>query len=278
MYTRSHPFKWGGGKFLIKRRFCQLVIPYLIWSLIACVKNEEFTLGNLFDIILTPDKYYWFLWILFLIFTLFQLSGYFSKKFKMKVNTIIIVMCVLLMGGMVVFNLRICGIQLLSYYFLFYSLGYILHSQSGLQTKKLGILLPLSLIWLFLALNWNMHDLPDWMPLIPHVPKSALQYLYRGVTASIAIYALLGLAPLIIKGNCLFSKWMIKFGIVSLGLYVVHLFYLGYIVDLMHLIIPTNYGIINTSIVFIVVLAISYITIVVLSKKKLTSRYFLGKL
>lgn len=49
-------------------------------------------------------------------------------------------------------------------------------------------------LWAVLAWFWNMHELPVWMPRIPHCPTSLLQYAYRGVTAILAVLVIVGVA------------------------------------------------------------------------------------
>lgn len=98
--------------------------------------------------------------------------------------------CLLLLGIMVGLNLRVFGFQFLAYYYLFYFLGYVIRRFNKLQLTNKSSMICLGLLWAVLAWFWNMHELPVWMPRIPHCPTSLLQYAYRGVTAILAVWLL----------------------------------------------------------------------------------------
>lgn len=268
---------WGGQK-LIGRRAQQLLIPYLIWSLIVFIKNGVYSIDSFINIFERPDKYYWFLWILFWINVLYHLTYFVASKFDIKSDYILIGLCVILAGIMILFNPRVFGIQLLAYFFLSFTFGYYIHKSKCLQTDNKIILFVLFLIWVVLGWYWSMHELPSWMPIIPHVPTAVLQYSYREITAAIAIYVILNGAQYCLNGSNYLNQWMSKFGEVSLGLYVIHLFYLSYIVDALLSMLPmcSTIGIIVLT--CIISFIISYITIVLLLKNKYMSRFLLGKL
>ena len=64
-------YRWGGVKAsrfsLIYRRLQQLIIPFLIWSILKVLLSKQITIDSFINIILYPDGVFWFLWVLFFI-------------------------------------------------------------------------------------------------------------------------------------------------------------------------------------------------------------------
>lgn len=191
-------------------------------------------------------------------------------------------LCALLLGVMVVAELRLFGFQFLAYYFLFYTLGYCLHKYESTALvqalRSRYALIILTALWAFLAWGWTMHGLPSWMPAIPHLPSSLLQYAYRGFTALVAIVVLIGVAPKMLNGTDKLNQMICTLGVVSLGLYVVHISIMGYVVTAVQSVLPSTGNWTWVSFAFVVALAISYLVVWLLSKNKFTARIFLGKI
>lgn len=187
-------------------------------------------------------------------------------------------MCLSLFGVMVAFEIRVFGFQFLSYYFIFYTLGYCIHRYSWLQVSNKMYIAVLFIIWAILAWYWNMHSLPSWMPVIPHVPSTLMQYAYRGLTAAIAILVIFGFAPNSLNGTNITNLIIKELGTVSLGLYVCHLTIIGYVVEVIRYCFPH----INNSIIiilnFIISTIISVIVVDLLKRNKITAKLFLGKI
>lgn len=260
----------------------QLLIPCLVWSLIAIIRRGSFSFDKVLEIVLYPDNYFWFLWVLFWICVIFNLAQLIASKLKVDEMVLILGTCLLLFGVMVVMEIRVLGFQFLAYYFLLYTLGYCLHKYENTSLLKAMhkpyVIIALSLFWAFLAWGWTMHGLPSWMPTIPYVPSALLQYAYRGVTALVAIVVLVGVAPKLLNGTDKLNKMICTLGVVSLGLYVVHLSLIGYIVDGIQTIMPNISTWACVAVAFVVTLAISYLVVWLLNKNKHTARFFLGKI
>jgi len=202
----------------------------------------------------------------------------FSSKLKINESGVILILCTLLLGIMVLLDLRVFGFQFLAYYFLFYTLGYMLHKHES-QLARLhhpAVLFLLFCLWLVLAWGWTMHGLPSWMPSIPYIPTSLLQYAYRGFTALLAVVILLSTAPIILNGTGKLNRAICVIGNVSLGIYVVHLTIIGYIKDGIHIFSGNTQ--VNVALIFIAALILSFIIVTILRKNKLTARYLLGKI
>ena len=260
----------------IYRRFLQLVIPFVIWTLILLVIKSGLTLGNIKLYLFYPDKGLWFLWVLFIINVFFFLGSWVAERLKIKEEYLIVGIGLLLAGIMVVFDFRLLGFQFIAYYYLFYSLGYFLNKYNDrLVTKKKVVIVILSLVWLVLAWFWNMHELPGFLNEIP-IPHTLMQYFYRFVTAAIAIYVLISVFPLILNGENSFNHPFVKLGTISLGIYTTHFIFIGRIVKLC-----SSWGLNDIFVIissFIIALLGSWLIVWLLSKWKITARLLLGKI
>lgn len=273
---------WGGYMRSCKRRAQQLMLPYLAWTLISYIIKGNYTLTAAYYKLMLPDTSFWFLWVLFWICVIFNLAQLAASKLKLNEMILIFCSCLLLFGVMVVMEIRVLGFQFLAYYFLFYTLGYCLHKYDDTVLLK-GFCKPfalvsLTILWAFLAWGWSMHGLPSWMPAIPHVPSSLLQYAYRGFTALVAIVVLIGVAPKMLNATNKLNQMICTLGVVSLGLYVVHLSLMGYIVKSIQSITPNICTWACVSFAFVLALVISYLVVWLLNRNKLTARIFLGKI
>ena len=273
---------WGGYLDVCKRRSFQLLVPFFAWSLMRFMLSGDYSIVHLIKIVIRPDAYFWFLWVLFWICVIFNLAQLVASKLKVKEMVLILGTCLLLFGVMVVMEIRVLGFQFLAYYFLFYTLGYCLHKYEDVALLK-GLSKPfalvvLTILWAFLAWGWTMHGLPSWMPAIPHVPSALLQYAYRGFTALVAILVLVGISPKVLNSTSRLNKMICKLGVVSLGLYVVHLSIMGYVVTAVQSVLPSIVNWTCVAFAFAVALAISYLVVWLLNKNKHTARIFLGKI
>lgn len=269
---------YGGYLKSCVRRCYQLLVPYLIWSLLVFLLRGTYTVDRFYNIVYMPDSYFWFLWVLFGICVIFSGTQEISAKLNISESVTILTSCTILLGVMVIMDLRTFGFQFLAYYFLFYTLGYMLHKYESLflHLKHPAVLFLIFALWCVLAWNWTMHGLPSWMSNIPYIPSSLLQYAYRGFTALLAVIFLLLTTPIILNRTNKFNRFVCIVGNVSLGIYVIHLATIGYLMDGIHIFKINSWG--NIVMAFFVALILSLSIVMVLKKNKLTSRYLLGKL
>lgn len=267
---------------VVKRRALQLLIPYLVWTIVSFLMKGEYTLLHAGEMLLYPDRSFWFLWVLFWICVIFNLAQLLASKLKVNEMVLILGTCLLLFGIMVVMEIRVLGFQFMAYYFLFYTLGYCLHKYEEtsqiIAMRKPYVMIALTLLWAFLAWGWTMHGLPSWMPVIPHVPSALLQYAYRGFTALVAIVVLFAVSPMLLNGTNKFNKAICTLGVVSLGLYVVHLSIMGYVEKGIQSLIPSIGTWSCVLLAFAVALAISYLVVWLLNQNRYTAKIFLGKI
>lgn len=268
----------GEGKNQLIRRFRQLMIPFLLWSVINYLKQGKCTIQELCQIVVYPDSYFWFLWVLFFINALLIAGQMISRKLKIDEIIPFSVICIIMILVVGVFSPQYFGMQFIGYYFIFYILGYFVHRYSNFTEQPLISILILFVIWLFLAWNWNMLALPSWFPGIPYVPSSLIHYAYRGITAIIAIVIIFNFAPRVLNGKGYVNQYMSLFGQVSLGVYVIHLMFMGVIIRNCKLIMPSAPNLIIILSGVIIALIVSCVIVYILQKNKYTSQLLLGKL
>lgn len=266
----------GGGKNRLSvcyRRFWQLLVPYLLWSLIQWLTYQHCDLEALPNIVLYPDTYFWFLWVLFFIAVFFNIGDWIAEKLKVKQEVIIMGFCLLFSIIMVVANIRVLGYQFFAYYFMFFSAGYYLHKYNKLLTSNNWILLLFTAIWVFMAWYWRMHELPPFLNEIP-LPHELVQYAYRFLTALVAIYVLLSIGPKLLDGNR--KKPFERIGQISLGIYTVHLLLMPLLVKALKVLVDDTSIIIALS--FVITLPLSWLIVWLLGKWKITNKLLLGKI
>lgn len=259
----------------IKRRFWQLLVPYFLWSVIKVILFHQAEPHSYVNIVLNPDGYFWFLWVLFFISVFFQLGDYLATRLKIKQEMVTFSLCVLFAAIMVLGEIRILGFQFFAYYFLFYCIGYYLHKFPQIVSNHAGILLLLTVVWALLAWFWRMDSMPLLLLGIP-LPHALLHYAYRFVTATIAIYVILCVCPLILETNDKWNRPFITAGKISLGIYVIHLLFIKEIIAA----VKSCVG--NTDIVIIISFAIAlgfaWGGVLLLNQWSATKKILLGKI
>lgn len=268
----------GGYLNICKRRSYQLLLPYLLWSLIKWVISANHSLDSLINITFTSGGFFWFLWALWSISLIFLLGCYISDRIKIRQEIVIGLFSMLLIGTMVIFELRKFGFQYISYYFLFYAFGYYCNKYNRqLSSSKIFITL-LFFTWLFMGSYWKMHELPLFLKGLTILPSAILQYTYRFVTAFVAIYFIISIAPKLLDSASIFNNKVAKIGQLSLGIYVVHLL----------IIIPMSLGLVERLsafpmpilifLSFIFASSLSVAIVKLLNKNEFTAKFLLGKL
>lgn len=257
----------------LSRRFLQLMIPFLLWSLVLFMIHPPYQLKNLLYCVLQPDTSFWFLWVLYWIAVLFWAGDWLAERFRLKQEIVIGFVCVILVAIMLILDVRILGMQFISYYFLFYAMGYFLHKYDNLRTTHPAVLILLTVIWAFLAWFWKMHSVPPFLAGFG-LPMSLMNYCYRFFTAAVAVYVLLCSAPLLSDYRQGHDNLLIFCGVWSLGIYAVHLLLMPFICNLFaRNLRPATL----VPVAFVLALSVSLLCVFLLTKVKLTRRLLLGK-
>ena len=270
--------KVGGAKWcsVIWRRFKQLVVPFVLWTIILLLYNNSFTLESIIDYILYPDKGLWFLWVLFVISVIFVIGDLLSEKTKVKQEIVILTICIVLAITMVMFELRVFSFQFIAYYFIFYVVGYYLHKYYDfVKSVNWVLLVILAVLWGVLAWFWQMKEVPSFLQALP-LPGSLALYAYRFVAALLAIFVLFVVSPKALNDKTRLNLRLGKLGIVSLGIYTSHVIFIESIVAFYANINLNNELVILMT--FISSSLISYILVWLLSKWRVTSCLLLGKI
>lgn len=129
----------------------QLLLPFLIWSLISAIIG-----GNVLtvvSVIKNPGNGLWFLWDLFYISTIFMLTLYVSHKYKISIILCEFIAFVVLLGFSYIFG-AMFECNRIAKLFVFFALGY--HSKELRPSKLWAILM---IVYLLLDTIWGIDSM-----------------------------------------------------------------------------------------------------------------------
>lgn len=272
---------WGGGFDWLQftwRRFRQLMIPFLLWSVALFFVNHN--VEHIYDYIIWPQKSLWFLWALFFIAVIFAGIDQIANKLKLGQEISMLFCWLLLVGVMFVMpDAKLFGVEYVAYYFFYYVLGYYLHKYSDyLIIHNWILIIVLGLLWFMLGSIYSTQGLPNQLMFISFIPSSILYYIYRILTACIAIIFLFSFGIKTMNEEKGLIQYTVTIGKVSLGIYAVHMVIRFRLVDAITSLIPGISYWPLMIVTFIVLVPLSYGIVQVLGKWKLTSTLLLGKL
>lgn len=125
--------RWIDKGGVIKKKFGQLYIPYLIWSYVYGIVNvimskhlnHPTSISSLWRIIVLPRWHFWFIYYLFICFIILKLLDYF------KVHSLFIMLLSIVAAiGLSGFGMRLGVLSNFFQYFVFFYLGYFYKSLS----------------------------------------------------------------------------------------------------------------------------------------------------
>lgn len=257
------------------RRFCQIMIPFFVWSIVMflCCRNVE----HLYDYILMPNVGYWFLWALFFIVIIFNMCDWLAYKMHLIQEMVIGFITVLLIGlQMVLPNTKLFGFEYIAYYFIYYSIGYYLHKYDKLIPSEKWVLVGLALLWFVLASFWQARAVPVFLQWVHFLHPTILNVGYRIFTATVFIIMMFGQFQ---KYRCTGKGWWLfqELGKVSLGIYAIHMVLNDLLIGLFPeaLSVMTQFVVIFILFVFISILSLWIVRL--LDKNNFTSIWLLGK-
>lgn len=230
----------------ILRRSRQLLVPYLVWSLVKFAFNGEHTIEILLYAFTFPDTYFWFLWILFGIFALFRSMQSLANRLRCNDMLIIAATTFALLAMMAGTHSNAYGFPLLAYHFFYFTFGYALHRyKDSLITffrldKTTGNLLTgASFVYAFVAAYfWTRSGLPSFASTLQGINGTLFNYAYRVSIALCAIIALFGTASRWLNTPTLINRALSYIGRITMGIYVVHILLLDVNLDLCVRILP----------------------------------------
>lgn len=256
----------------IWRRFGQLMIPFLVWSVLF------FTIRGRIDsypnCILMPNTTFWFLWALFFICTIFAILEKVSEKWSMKQELVVGVTCIVFVAVLVILkDIHLLGIQYVLYYFLFYAIGYYIH-KFRILIKSIKACVLMAFAWLLLASFWRPQALPEFIPL-SGMAATMLRFIYKFVVALVAVVVVFSIAPKYLIRDNKASKVLTWLGTYSLGIYVIHLTFADSVSKFVFSFMNDTWA--KILFLFVLFAVISSAIVWLLNKFEWTSRLFLGK-
>lgn len=253
------------------------MIPYLLWSVIKWAIGGSFYLDKLINTFVAGG-FFWFLWALWVISMTFITGNMLSRILSIRQEIMDSVITVSIVLVMFFGDIRIFGFQFISYYFVFYIIGYYCNKYNKLLlTNNIWFVIFCGMIWLFMASFWNMHKLPFFLEDIPYIPKSLLLYAYRFATAFVGLFVLLNVGHRFLNGMKSFNTHIVHIGKVSLGLYVIHLVIIISLSKWLVAILPSYPLPILIGISFTLTCCLAISIVEILSRFKITAKILLGK-
>lgn len=196
---------------VVKKRFFQLMIPFLSWSVVVCAIQGTYHLEKMF---LYPTESMWFLYALFFIILIHVLTCKVAKRVGIKEELLVLIVAAVLWGAQRATRCHFFATDLISYHFVFYSLGFYFRKYYD-HTMRLSPVWFYLLGFGFIVMAFFHHESYYEMMQLP----SSLHIIYD------FICAFLSLAPFVY----VFSRWadvrsrMSIIGGGTLGIYVFHL-------------------------------------------------------
>lgn len=255
----------------VKRRFVQLIVPFVAWAVLGAVIHNSWE--NLYLALLHPDNGLWFLWVLFFIILMLKFCDIISRKTKTRLEYVAVIVSITMMGAMVALRIKIFGFQFVAWYFPFYCIGYFGKKyEEVFSAFSRHAVIPSLLLFVVMAWFWMRKEPPTFMPVGSSV---VFNYTWKFLTAVIAIFALYSLFK-----HYVVCKYLIinKMGGATLGLYAIHQSVITIILKLTSQYIPNEleYSVF-VIMLWLVVVAISYAVYCLLNKNRYTALLFLGK-
>lgn len=196
---------------IIGRRFKQLIIPFVCWSVILCIINGNI---NIINLLLYPSKSVWFLWALFWINTIIFIVCKISKLLNLPEEKLCLAIIMLsFLFVRYIENNSLLAIDLITIHLLNYSVGYFTRKHFDDIQKKPTIIWYVGGFLFLIMAYYNRHDyMPFGLPLNLHILYSIL----------CGLLSFMFFVPIFITKKLTYNFWS-KWGGETLGIYVVHI-------------------------------------------------------
>jgi fucose 4-O-acetylase-like acetyltransferase len=202
----------------IKRRFVQLLLPFFIWSFVVSpLIKWNFDTTKFINLFLYPDSGLWFLWVLFFIHVIFLILSNLAGCLKINKSLILAGGAAVLYILYLASNFRFFGFQFISWYFMFFTIGYLYHKYVILITKYIKWLFVISaILFPVLAYHWQIKTPPIIFDFTIH--NNLWLYMYKFISVIFAIPFFMYLFQLYDKK----FRILDYIGKDTLGIYVMH--------------------------------------------------------
>lgn len=211
MFTSGYASGKTAAKYpVIFKRFKQLIVPYVGWSLILGMIQGH----NILYYAYHPTESFWFIWALFFIVVLHMLCQKVANVLKFNREIIVFIVWILLNVFLSRLpNTSIFATNLIVLHFLYYSLGFRIRSLN-VGGAKIEVLLVLFMLYFFITYYNKGNYVPSFFPIKRHI-------LYDIMDAALGIYVMISFfAKFVNKPVCLLTKIGAKY---SLEFYIIHL-------------------------------------------------------
>lgn len=249
MYRKTTPYL-----LFIRKRFVQLIVPYLSWAFIDVLRKDNLDCCMIFTY---PNNFLWFLWALFFISIMVEACLNINKAYIRCFRYIILLIVMLVLKK--IFG-SMFAIDKISLYLIFYILGVELGKRKYKESliKKAAWLFP---IWFLMAFiyKWggNMHNVILNQLFIYIMPLS-------GCLTFISL--VFNLKKMLEK------RFVLKIGTVTLGIYAIHYI----LIDIFCLLIRLNHNILLCLVGSIIIVVLCLFLIEIIHKNKILSFLLLG--
>ena len=251
----------------IKRRFIQLVIPFIAWAMVSMSLKDNWNI----DWLTTPDTALWFLWVLFWIGSYYIALSKLSAKYNIAEEIMMALSCIIFMG-VLFFSKLSFGYHLFAWYLPFYCMGAMTRKYDQVLSPILHkSVVPLLLLFLVSAFFWMRTESPTFM----HTSSQAVIFTYKFIVGIIGCYAFLGLMQLYNAKVLIICEIG---GGMTLGIYAIHQSIISILMKsgiIGYLNIENL--IIQVLVIFILAFLITLGGYWLLKQSAITSRLFLGK-
>lgn len=207
---------WG----VLKKRFRQLMLPFLSWAFInACLVGDfSVLIKNIFH----PDTALWFLWVLFFITILYVACVKLGEQWNIKSEYIVIAVVAIGYSIMIVLKFKYFGFQFIAWYFPFFCLGAYMRKYESYIKRWMRILMCPCFILFLVSAYWWMRKEP---PLFMNPSANVIyNYIYKGGVALLAVTSILTIFN---RMGGVKNHYFNMLGRETLGIYAIHLFLLG---------------------------------------------------
>jgi len=262
--NRQNDFKW------IKKRFLLLVVPFFTWIIIDYFfkwqVNDLSIISKIKEVIIEPDKGYWFLLIVFYNCLVLYLSNIFGKKKQPIIYLILI-------GLVLMLPINKFGLILFKWHIVFFSFGYVLSRYKYFLIKYYKIIFYVNIIiFIVLVIFWRRAGDPTFITYLNLFTNNDIlkKIILLGYKYVVPISGILLFFTLFenfkmdkIKNLLsIFSKY-------TLEIYILHVYLVG--------IIDVNNTLINTLISVIIGLFLPILITKIIEKNKLINKILFGK-
>ena len=259
----------------IWRRSIALLLPFFAWGLTRAICFNGISISQQ---IYNPDCGLWFLWSLFFIYVCFHTCMFLGKSLFSNKHKYLF----LLFGWIFLILIRVIldgkyGSSSIMYYFVYFSLGYIL-ANSSIYDKIINnckSILAICLIC-FLICGYIMYGTYHLSTLFSL--KLSLKIMMYPIYSFIAICGCLAsFSFFYIFDRHLKFLYLNQLGKITLGIYAVHFSILSYFHQTYNELIFPSVPLLNYVVSFLFVLLLSIAIVYIMSKTRITSILYLGK-